>query len=133
VTWNYSKNKYEGKFFSLCEAVFPTVLELCPDIAKIDALLLRPAEELDHARALEVAMVYYQPLDRLLNAAMARRNAILDDIERYDYLFYAPLALSAVIEEVHELGNGHANESQGAHAQFGEAAPALARSHGGQS
>jgi hypothetical protein len=75
----------------------------------------------------------YGHLDRLLNAAMARRNAILDDIERYDYLFYVPLALSVVVEEVHELGNGHANESQGTHAQFSEAAPALAPPQGGQS
>jgi hypothetical protein len=102
-------------------------------IAKVDASLLRPAEELEHARALEVGIVYFERLDRQLNAAIVRRKAILDNIERYDYLFDAPLALSAVVDEVQELGNGHGNQPQGTHAQFGEAAPALASSHGGQS
>jgi hypothetical protein len=102
-------------------------------IAKVDASLLRPAQELDHARALEVGIVYFEHLDRLLNAAIVRRNAMLDEIERSDYLFNAPLALSAVVAEIHELGNGHANEPQGIHTQFGEAAPAFAPLHGGQS
>jgi hypothetical protein len=44
-------------------------------IAKIDNLLLPPAQEHDHARALEVAIVYVQQLDRLpLRAAMTRSN-----------------------------------------------------------
>jgi len=47
-------------------------------IAKIDALLLRPADELDHARALEVGFVYFEHLDRLLNAAIVRRNPFVD-------------------------------------------------------
>ena len=45
-------------------------------IAEVDAMLLRPAQELDHARALEVGIVYFQHLDRLLNAAIARRNRL---------------------------------------------------------
>jgi hypothetical protein len=102
-------------------------------IAKIDALLLRPAEELDHARALEVGIVYFEHLDRLLNAAMGRRNAILDDIERFDHLFNAQLTLSAVVEEMHELGNGHGSETDEINAQFDEVAPALAPLNGGQS
>jgi hypothetical protein len=102
-------------------------------IAKIDALLLRPAEELDHARALEVGIVYFEHLDRLLNAAMGRRNAILDDIERDDHLFNAQLTLSAVVEEVHELGNGHGSGSDEINTQFDEVAPALAPLNGGQS
>jgi hypothetical protein len=77
-------------------------------VAEVDAMLLRPAEELDHARALEVGMVYFEHLDRLLNAAMMRRNAILADIERYEYLFAPAFALSSVIEEVHQTG--HASE-----------------------
>jgi hypothetical protein len=32
VTWNYKENRYEGKFFNLCEAVFSTVLQLCPNM-----------------------------------------------------------------------------------------------------
>lgn len=32
VTWNYGKSRYEGKFFNLCEAVFSTVLQLCPNM-----------------------------------------------------------------------------------------------------
>jgi hypothetical protein len=32
VTWNDHANRFEGKFFNLCEAVFATVLELCPDM-----------------------------------------------------------------------------------------------------
>jgi hypothetical protein len=69
----------------------------------------------------------------LIDAASGGHVVTVDDIERYDYLFYVPLALSVVVEEVHELGNGHANESQGTHAQFSEAAPALAPPQGGQS
>src|SRR6478672_10254642 len=75
-------------------------------IAQVDAMLLRPAQELDHARALEVGIVYFQHLDRLLNAAIARRNAILADIARCDYLFAPPLALSTVVEQMQEAANG---------------------------
>jgi hypothetical protein len=100
-------------------------------IAKVDALLLRPAEELDHAQALEVAIVYFQHLDRLLNSAIARRNAILEDIDRYDYLFNITLALSAVVEKVHEAAHGHASGLQETDAQFNRAE--LAPPHAGQS
>ena len=68
-------------------------------VAEIDAMLLRPAEELEHARALEVASVYFAYLDRLLNAAIVRRNAILAEIDRYDYSFDPAPTLTALVEE----------------------------------
>jgi hypothetical protein len=89
-------------------------------IADIDAMLTRPAQELEHARALEVGIVYFEHLDRLLNAAIVRRNVILADIERYDYLFAPPL-------------DGHTNESEDANAKLAEVVPALAPSDEGQS
>lgn len=49
----------------------------------IDAILARPAEELDHARALEAGMVHYEQLDDLVSAAYRRRNDIIDQLERY--------------------------------------------------
>ena len=75
-------------------------------MAEVDAILLRPAEELEHARALEVGIVYFEHLDRLLNAAIVRRNAILAEIDRYDYLFDPAHTLTALVEEVHESGYG---------------------------
>lgn len=102
-------------------------------IADIDAMLKRPAQELEHARALEVGIVYFEHLDRLLNAAIVRRNAILADIERYDYLFAPPLALSAVVEQMQEAANGPTNESEDANAKLAEVVPALAPSEEGQS
>jgi hypothetical protein len=102
-------------------------------IADIDAMLKRPAQELEHARALEVGIVYFEHLDRLLNAAIVRRNAILADIERYDYLFPAPLALSAVVEQMQEAANGPTNGSKDANAKLDEVMSALAPSEEGQS
>lgn len=102
-------------------------------IPEVDAMLLRPAEELDHARALEVGIVYFERLDRLLNAAIVRRNAILADIERYDYLFPPPLALSAVVEQMQEAANGPTNESEDANEKLDEVVPALAPPEEGQS
>jgi len=102
-------------------------------IADIDAMLRRSAEELDHARALEVGMVYFEHLDRLLNAAIVRRNAVLSDIERYDYLFDPRLPVSAWAEQIEDGRDRHANESEIAGAKLDEAAPAIARSQEGQS
>lgn len=117
-------------------------------IAEVDAMLLRPAEELDHARALEVGIVYFQHLDRLLNAAITRRNAILADIEHYDYLFDPALSLS-FSEEMHDSsivappasgnggasGTGHSNTQADAqaNAQNHKVAPPLAPPPGGSS
>jgi hypothetical protein len=111
-------------------------------IATVDAMLLRPAQELDHARALEVGIVYFQHLDRLLNAAIARRNAILADIARCDYLFDPTPHLSvageeaegtALLEQAHAAGNGAGSEMQGGSAQGDKVAPPLAPSEGGSS
>jgi hypothetical protein len=41
------------------------------------------AVELDHARALEVTLGYHERVDKLLITATARRNNVLDQIERY--------------------------------------------------
>jgi hypothetical protein len=101
-------------------------------IADIDAMLKRPAQELEHARALEVGIVYFQHLDRLLNAAIVRRNAILADIERYDYLFAPPLALSTVVEQMQEAANGPTSGSKDANAKLDEVVSALAPSEEGQ-
>jgi hypothetical protein len=101
-------------------------------IADIDAMLKRPAQELEHARALEVGIVYFQHLDRLLNAAIVRRNAILADIERYDYLFAPPLALSTVVEQMQEAANGPTSRSKDANAKLDEVVSALAPSEEGQ-
>ena len=57
----------------------------CPRRPGSDTMLLRPAEELDHARALEVGIVYFEHLDRLLNAAMTfgRTNPNSFELPRY--------------------------------------------------
>jgi hypothetical protein len=88
-------------------------------VAEVDAMLLRPAEELEHARALEVGIVYFAHLDRLLNAAIVRRNAILPEIERYDYWFALTPTLNLVVEDVCETGHAFGREAQAAQAQEG--------------
>jgi hypothetical protein len=85
-------------------------------VAEVDAMLLRPAEELEHARALEVASVYFAYLDRLLNAAIVRRNAVLAEIDRYDYSFDPAPTLTALVEEVHESGYGPQCKAQASEA-----------------
>jgi hypothetical protein len=52
-------------------------------VADVDAILLEPAAARDHLRALEVGLVCYEHLDKLLAAARTRRNDALDRIERY--------------------------------------------------
>jgi hypothetical protein len=49
----------------------------------VDAILERPAVELDHARALEAGIVYHLQLDQSLNTAVARRDDALEQLERY--------------------------------------------------
>ena len=101
-------------------------------IADIDAMLRRPAEEPDHARALEVGMVYFEHLDRLLNAAIVRRNAILSDIERYEYLFAPTPILSAVVEEVRQVSDAPQCEAP-SQAQGKDVAPPLVTAQDGNS
>jgi hypothetical protein len=58
--------------------------ELLAGLAEeVDAILLEPAAELDHFRALEVGIVYHGRLDKARNAAILRRNAILEQYQRY--------------------------------------------------
>jgi len=111
-------------------------------VAEVDAMLLRPAAELDHARALEVSIVYFEHLDRLLNAAIVRRNAILADIERNDYLFDPALSLavlaqemrdSALVEEGHATGNADRSQMEASNAQHDKVAPPLAPHQGASS
>jgi hypothetical protein len=52
-------------------------------VADVDAILLEPAAARDHLRALEVGLVCYEHLDKLLAAARTRRTNALDRIERY--------------------------------------------------
>jgi hypothetical protein len=52
-------------------------------LEEVDAILLKPAAELDHFHAVEVGLVYYEHLDNLFAAAVARRNNALNRIERY--------------------------------------------------
>jgi hypothetical protein len=52
-------------------------------VVDVDAILLEPAAALDHLRALEVGLVCYEHLDKLLAAARTRRNNALDRIEGY--------------------------------------------------
>ena len=92
--------EHRGQWFVLPEEALEGV------VAEVDAMLLRPAEELEHARALEVGIVYFEHLDRLLNTAIVRRNAILAEIDRNDYLFDPAHTLTALVEEVHESGYG---------------------------
>ena len=79
-------------------------------------MLLRPAEELEHARALEVAIVYFAHLDRLLNAAIVRRNAILAEIDRYDYSFDPAPTLTALARKCTESGYGPQCKAQASEA-----------------
>ena len=52
-------------------------------VAEVDAILLPPATELAHARALELGMDYHESLDKALITALARRDKALEQLERY--------------------------------------------------
>jgi hypothetical protein len=52
-------------------------------VQDVDAILEWVPAELDHARALEGAIEYHARLDEMLNTATARRNDVLDQLERY--------------------------------------------------
>jgi hypothetical protein len=49
----------------------------------VDAILAKPHVELGYNRALEAAIAYHGDLDNLLNAAVTRRNDVLEQLERY--------------------------------------------------
>jgi hypothetical protein len=52
-------------------------------VKEIDDMLLKPVAELAHVRALEVMLVKLERINKLLTAARARRNNILEQIEAY--------------------------------------------------
>jgi hypothetical protein len=52
-------------------------------ISEVDDILKRTPEELDHVRALQANIEYHQQIDNCLEAAIARRNDALGQIERY--------------------------------------------------
>jgi hypothetical protein len=52
-------------------------------VAEVDAILLEPAAARDHLRALQVGLVCYEHLDKLLAAAISRRDNVFERIERY--------------------------------------------------
>ncbi len=49
----------------------------------VDAILERPAAELDHAAALQAGIVYHLQLDQSLNASVIRRDYAFEQLERY--------------------------------------------------
>jgi hypothetical protein len=52
-------------------------------ITEVDEILERTPQELDHVRALEANIEIHEGIDRLLSAALARRNDVLAQFERY--------------------------------------------------
>lgn len=60
-------------------------LELVMDatVNDVDEILARKPEDLDYAKALEQGIEFHEKLDALLNAAVARRNNALEQLERY--------------------------------------------------
>ena len=52
-------------------------------VDEVDDIYLVPADEIDHAKALESGIDYFERLDHLLGVAMARRNNVLAQIEFY--------------------------------------------------
>jgi hypothetical protein len=52
-------------------------------VSAVDEILERPAEERDHARAMQNVIDYYLRLNQLLNSALARRDLALEQLERY--------------------------------------------------
>jgi hypothetical protein len=78
----------------------------CPDdlldqvIDEIDAILLpSDREERNHFRTLEVAFLYYEHIDRLHASATARRNNILNRIERYKDKLHLRRVCNQIIQD----------------------------------
>jgi hypothetical protein len=81
-------------------------------IDEIDAILVpSDREELNHFRALEVAFLYHERIDRLLASATARRNNIVNRIERYKGKFDQRLcrACDQIIQDT--IGPSNPNKS----------------------
>jgi hypothetical protein len=52
-------------------------------ISDVDEIVDGPADELDHAEALEAGIEYFEQLDRLMRVQVARRNDVIEQIEFY--------------------------------------------------
>ena len=52
-------------------------------VSDVDELLRRAATETEHNEALEEGIIFHEQLDRLINAAMVRRNNALENLEVY--------------------------------------------------
>jgi hypothetical protein len=52
-------------------------------ISDVDEIVDGPADELDHAKALEAGIEYFEQLDRLMRVQVARRNDVIEQIEFY--------------------------------------------------
>jgi hypothetical protein len=53
------------------------------ETSNVDEIVEGPADDLDHAKALEASIGYYQQLDRLMSVQEGRRNEVLEQIEFY--------------------------------------------------
>jgi hypothetical protein len=52
-------------------------------VSDVDEILTAPADELDHAKALQSGIAYFEQLDRLMSVQVAQRNDVLEQIEFY--------------------------------------------------
>jgi hypothetical protein len=76
-------------------------------LKEIEAVMLQSPTEFDHAEALEHGIDYAERLDKLLNAATARRDDVLRQLERYRD------GLSA-----HQFGSAEVTDYDPAHPQW---------------
>ena len=76
-------------------------------LKEIEAVMLQSPTEFDHADALEHGIEYAERLDKLLNAATARRDDVLRQLERYRD------GLSA-----HQFGSAEVTDYDPAHPQW---------------
>src|SRR5262245_32577052 len=52
-------------------------------VSDVDEILFGAADELDHAKALQSGIDYFEQLDRLMSVQVARRNDVIEQIEFY--------------------------------------------------
>jgi hypothetical protein len=52
-------------------------------ISDVDEIVEGPADDLDHAKALQSGIEYFQQLDRLMSVQVDRRNEVIEQIEFY--------------------------------------------------
>src|SRR5262245_55405425 len=52
-------------------------------VSDVDEILTAPADELDHAKALQSGIDYFEQLDRLMSVQVARRIEVIEQIEFY--------------------------------------------------